>query len=106
MKASKGNKVYNIDENQKKSYITQGFDILSDDGEILEHGAGKTVSYETYEKLRKENEVLKRELSKSKERTLEEMTVEELTAYANEKGIDIGKSTSQEGIIKKIKEAE
>lgn len=35
----------------------------------------------------------------------EEMTVEELQAYAEEKGIDLGKSTSQEGILKKILEA-
>lgn len=34
---------------------------------------------------------------------LDEMSVEELIAYAAEHGIDIGKSTSAEGIIKKIK---
>lgn len=34
------------------------------------------------------------------------MTVEELKAYAEEKGIDIGQSTSQKGILKKILEAE
>lgn len=37
------------------------------------------------------------------EKTLDEMTVEELVAYAEEKGIDIGKATSQTGIIEKIK---
>lgn len=36
---------------------------------------------------------------------LEEMTAEELKAYAEENGIDIGKATSQEGILKKIEEA-
>lgn len=34
------------------------------------------------------------------------MTVEELKAYAEEKEIDIGQSTSQKGILKKILEAE
>lgn len=34
------------------------------------------------------------------------MTVEELKAYAEDKGIDIGQSTSQKGILKKIFEAE
>lgn len=37
--------------------------------------------------------------------SLEEMTAEELKAYAEENGIDIGKATSQEGILKKIQEA-
>jgi len=37
---------------------------------------------------------------------LENMTVEELQVYAEEKGIDLGKATSQEGILKKILEAE
>ena len=32
-------------------------------------------------------------------------TVEELTAFAKDKGIDIGQATSQEGIIKKIRAA-
>lgn len=36
---------------------------------------------------------------------LENMTVEELKAYAEENGIDIGQSTSQKGILKKILEA-
>lgn len=43
---------------------------------------------------------------KGTEKTLDEMTVEELVAYAAEKEIDIGKSTSQSGIIEKIKAAE
>ena len=34
------------------------------------------------------------------------MGIEELKAYAEEKGIDIGKATSQAGILEKIKEAE
>lgn len=55
MKASKGNKVYTIDETQKKSYVVQGFDILDDNGEIIQHGAGKSVSYEKYKELEDEN---------------------------------------------------
>lgn len=35
--------------------------------------------------------------------SLEDMTVEELRAYAQENGIDLGKSTSQSGILEKIK---
>ncbi len=37
---------------------------------------------------------------------LEDMDVDELKAYAEEKGIDIGKATSQKGILEKILEAE
>jgi Lon protease-like protein len=36
---------------------------------------------------------------------LEGKSVDELKAYAEEHGIDIGKATTEEGIIKKIKEA-
>jgi hypothetical protein len=35
----------------------------------------------------------------------DEMTVDELKVYAEEKGINIGQSTSQKGILKKILEA-
>ena len=37
---------------------------------------------------------------------LSEMDIEELKAYAEEKGIDIGKATSAAGILEKINEAE
>lgn len=39
------------------------------------------------------------------EEYLKNMTIEELQAHAELNGIDIGKATSQEGIIKKIIEA-
>lgn len=41
----------------------------------------------------------------TEEKNLEEMTVEELKVYAEEHGIDLGRSTSHEGILKKIQEA-
>nr|DAL93854.1 MAG TPA: HeH/LEM domain [Caudoviricetes sp.] len=40
------------------------------------------------------------------EKQLSEMDIEELKAYAEEKGIDIGKATSAAGILEKINEAE
>ncbi|MEG1004343.1 MAG: hypothetical protein RSD13_05040 [Clostridium sp.] len=73
MKASRGNKVYTIDEVQKKSYIEQGYDILDDEGNIIDYGTGKSVSYEDHRKvvdelnnLREENEKLKEENKKLK----------------------------------------
>ena len=41
-----------------------------------------------------------------KDRNIDEMSVEELISYANEHNIDIGKATTQSGIIEKIKTAE
>lgn len=40
------------------------------------------------------------------EKQISEMDIEELKAYAEEHNIDIGKATSQAGILEKIKEAE
>jgi len=62
MKAVKRNKEYTISDTEKRAYIAQGYDILSDDGEIISYGAGKTVSYEKYIELEKENLKLKKEL--------------------------------------------
>lgn len=42
---------------------------------------------------------------KQEDKALEDMTVEELVAFAEEKQIDIGKATTQSGIIEKIKAA-
>ena len=68
MNATKGNKVYTIDETQKYMYQAQGYDITDDVGNIIEYGAGKSVSYEKYKtleekalKLEKENKKLKEE---------------------------------------------
>lgn len=73
MKATKGNKVYTIDETQKAMYQAQGYDILGDDGKIVQYGAGKTVAYEEYKtleekatKLEKENKKLKDEIKELK----------------------------------------
>lgn len=73
MKATKGNKVYTIDETQKATYKAQGYDITEDDGTVIEYGAGKSVSYEEYKtleekaaKLEKENKKLKDEIKELK----------------------------------------
>ena len=46
MRAVKENKEYFIDDSQKGFYLTQGFDIYGDDGELVEAAPGKTVSYD------------------------------------------------------------
>lgn len=62
MKAEKGNKVYSIDEKQKAAYQAAGYDIFDDSGEVIAYGKGKTVPYEDYAALLKENERLKAEI--------------------------------------------
>ena len=64
MTAEKENKVYTITEEQKATYLAEGFDIRDDEGNIIAYGAGKTVTYEDYMKLMKENAALKEELDK------------------------------------------
>ena len=66
MKASKDNKVYTITEAEKDFYIKQGFDILDDKGNIIEHGAGKKVDAEDYQVLKSENKKLKEEIKELK----------------------------------------
>ena len=60
MTAEKGNKVYTITEAEKDTYQSQGYDIF-EDGKIIAYGKGKTIPYETYMKLKEENEKLKEE---------------------------------------------
>lgn len=62
MKALKGNKEYKIIDTERRYYISQGYDIIDDDGKTISYGAGKTVSYEKYIELEKENLELKKEL--------------------------------------------
>ena len=103
MKAVKANKEYTIAEQEQKRYIADGYDIVDDKGNIIAYGRGKTVPYEKYKKVLDELNALKAEKTESVDLTA--IAVEELTGCANDKGIDIGQSTSQEGILKKIRAA-
>ena len=51
-------------------------------------------------KVKKEN------TDDKEEKTLKDMTVDELKEYAEKHNIDVGKSTSHNGILEKIKAAE
>ena len=83
MKAKKGNKEYTIGEEQKQTYVKQGFDIY-EDGELVERGAGKTVSANEYETLKEECETLKEEKA-SLEKELAGLQKEKTTKEAKEK---------------------
>ena len=62
MKAIKGNKVYSVDEISKKSYLSQGYDIIDDSGDIIEHNPSATVPFSEYAKVIAENEGLQSQL--------------------------------------------
>lgn len=100
MYAIKANKIYEVDNNSKKAYLAQGYDITDEKGNIIEHSPKATVSYSEYEKVTKQLEELKICTD------ISAMTLYELLAkYAELKGINIGQAASEEGILKKIKEA-
>ena len=63
MTAEKDNKVYSIDEGQMAAYQIAGYDIYGDDGNVIAYGAGKTVAYEDYMALKKENEELRAKIA-------------------------------------------
>lgn len=66
MKAVKDNKIYKVNEVSKSVYLSQGFDIVDDNGNIVESSKAKTVLYDDYEKLLVENKKLKSENAKLK----------------------------------------
>lgn len=63
LKAVKGNKAYTITEQEKNAYKAQGFDIY-EGNKLVENGTGKSVSIEEFNKLKTENETLKKKNSK------------------------------------------
>ena len=101
MKAVKGNKEYTIDESQQKAYQDQGFDIKDDDGNVIVYGRGKTVPYGDYMAVKEELEELK---ANGGEIADDQDVIDILKAFANENGVDLGKTATISGIVKKIKE--
>ena len=59
MKAVKANKEYTVTEENRASYVAQGFDILDDKGKVIQNGKGKNVDYGEYEKLKAAHEKLR-----------------------------------------------
>mgnify|MGYP003083019277 FL=1 len=48
MKAIKDNKEYTVTNESKQHYIDTGFDIVDENGEIIDYGRGKMVSLEEH----------------------------------------------------------
>ena len=76
MKAIKDNKVYNVDESTMGTYLAAGFDIIGDDGKVVERSASSTVSRKEYDELLAKYEALKAEKIIAEE-TASEQPVEE-----------------------------
>lgn len=66
MQAVKGNKVYKVNETNKKAYLAQGYEIQDDNGKVLETPADKSVPYADYQRVLEENKKLKAEIAKLK----------------------------------------
>lgn len=99
MKAVKSNKEYDITENQKSEYLSQGYDIVDENGKIIEYSPKKTIAYSEYQKV-------KEELEKAKENnTNGELTkqVEELTKTNTElTKTNVELTKSNEELVKKV----
>ena len=67
MKAIKANRQYTITEADVKSFAKEGYDVYDDNGNIVAYGAGKTVPYEKFIAVQKENEELQSEIKALKD---------------------------------------
>ena len=59
MRAVKANKEYRVNEDNKQYYLNEGYDIIDDEGKIIEYSPKKTIKYSEYQKLEKELEKAK-----------------------------------------------
>lgn len=71
MKAVKENKVYTITAAEKERYVGMGYDILDDSGKTIEAAHGKSISYDKYLEVVKENDKLKADNAKLKKKVKE-----------------------------------
>ena len=71
MKAVKENKVYTITDDEKERYGAMGYDILDDSGKMIEEAHGKSISYDKYLELKRENDKLKADNAKLKKKAKE-----------------------------------
>lgn len=70
------------------------------------NGIGETTNKDLISWFKEHGYSVVEEDIEKRDKSVDEMSVDELIEYANEHNIDIGKATSQSGIIEKIKLAE
>lgn len=68
MYAVKENRCYTITEADAKQFQKAGYDILDEKNKVVAYGAGKMIAYEKYAEVLAENEKLKAEVAKLKEK--------------------------------------
>ena len=68
MLAQKDNKTYSITDLEKKTYLADGYDIYSDEGELLERSPSATVSWEVHERALVRIKELEAELAEKEEK--------------------------------------
>ena len=88
MTAEKDNKVYSIDEGQMAAYQIAGYDIYGDDGNVIAYGAGKTVAYEDYMALKKENEELRAKIAELETQEIEPAVEPACKAATRKKAVE------------------
>lgn len=83
MRAVKANREYTITEAEKDFYQKQGFDIIGDDGNVVQYGAGKTVPYEQYAKLHGDHLALQEKVKALQEADTDKLKKEEIIELIN-----------------------
>ena len=66
MFAKKLNKVIKVNDATKDFYANQGYDIVDDNGKVVQRAKGAKVSVAEYDKVVEENEKLKAEIKELK----------------------------------------
>ena len=106
MKAKKDNKIYRINDAQKKRYLAD------DEGNLLEYSPLKKIEYNKYVKVVQENKELKAKIAEleatapPKEKPLSKMNKGELISKAAELGIEVAEEMTNDSIIALIKETQ
>lgn len=67
MKATKGNKVYTIDQTRRNVMSMRALTSSTTAGKLVRHGAGKTVPYDKFQTVANENTALKKQLKTAQE---------------------------------------
>ena len=72
MLAQKDNKTYSITDQEKKTYLADGYDIYSDAGELLERSPSAAVSWAVHEKALARIKELEKELAEQEDKKPEQ----------------------------------
>jgi cell division protein FtsB len=67
MLAIKENRQYTITEVDVQSFVSDGYDVYDDNGNLVAYGVGKTVPFDKYAKLMAQNEKLQDEIIELRE---------------------------------------